>query len=186
MASDTPREKLVRTAKNYAVASLEKTQMTEDQLRRKLATKLARRFATEDGDEDPDRFVDVIDEVVRLCVDYSFIDDAAYAGRKAEAAVRKGQSSHRASMEMHAKGVPATLAAQALEDYDALLAALNYMRRKRSGPFTPPDETPERKQKRIAGFMRQGFSWSLWGTACAMTAEEAEDYLAGRSEDTSS
>jgi SOS response regulatory protein OraA/RecX len=89
-------------------------------------------------------------------------------------------------MEMHAKGVPATLAAQALEDYDALLAALNYMRRKRSGPFTPPDETPERKQKRIAGFMRQGFSWSLWGTACAMTAEEAEDYLAGRSEDTSS
>lgn len=171
------REKLLEVAKTYAKNALTAREMTSDQLRTRATAKLARRYPHPDYDLDPDMVASVVAEVEALCVSYSLIDDAAYVRRKASAAVRSGKSKRMSDMALKAKGIDGDTSREGLEGYDDIAAALNFMRKKKSGPFAGEEESPERRQKVMGAFLRGGFSYSLWGKVSAMDQAEAEDYL---------
>lgn len=175
------REKLLEVAKTYAKNALTAREMTSDQLRTRAAAKLARRFPSSDFDLDPDVVASVVEEVEKLCVSYSLIDDAAYVRRKASAAIRSGKSRRVSGMSLQSKGIDGETAREGLEGYDDMAAALNFLRKKKCGPFSAVEESDDRRRKVMGAFLRGGFSYSLWNKAVAMEAAEAEDYLASSS-----
>jgi regulatory protein len=177
--SNSPtREKMLEVAKTYAKNALTAREMTADQLRTRAAAKLARRFSSPDCELDPDIVASVVAEVVALCSSYSLIDDAAYVRRRASAAVRSGKSKRMSGMALQAKGIDAETARDGLDGFDDLAAALNFLRKKKSGPYAADEEDEVRRQKVMGAFLRAGFSYSLWNKARAMELDEVEEYLA--------
>jgi regulatory protein len=180
LVSERPtKEKLLEVAKAYAKNALTAREMTSDQLRTRMAAKLAKRFPAPQFELDPDMVAAVVEEVETLCRSYSLIDDSAYSTRKAAAGVRSGKSRRMTAVSLQIKGVDDETAAEGLADYDELAAALNFLRKKKSGPFAAFDEEPDKRQKAIAAFMRGGFSYSLWTKVSGMSPDEIEDYLSG-------
>jgi regulatory protein len=176
--SDQPsKEKMLEVAKTYAKNALTAREMTSDQLRTRMAAKLARRFPPPQFELDPDVVAAVVAEVEALCVSYSMIDDAGYSRRKSEAGVRAGKSKRMTAMSLQLKGIDEETARDGLSEYDDLAAALNFLRKKKAGPYTAADVDPEKTKKALGAFLRGGFSYSLWSKACAMSMEEAEEYL---------
>lgn len=178
--SDQPsREKLLEVAKTYAKNALTAREMTADQLRTRMAARLARRFPSPDYELDPDVVASVVGEVEALCQSYSMIDDAAYARRKASAGVRAGKSKRMSAMSLQVKGIDEVTAREELAEYDELMAALNFLRKKKAGPFAELDECLEKNNKALASFLRGGFSYSLWNKAIGMSREEVDEYVRG-------
>ena len=171
------REKLLEVAKTYARNALTAREMTVDQLRTRATAKLARRFSSTDYEIDPEVVASVVAEVVALCASYSLVDDEAYVRRKTSAGVRSGKSRQRSGFDLQVKGIERETADQGLEGYDEFAAALNFLRKKKSGPFSALEEPEDRRKKVMGAFLRGGFSYSLWNKASSMSAEEAEEYL---------
>jgi regulatory protein len=91
------------------------------------------------------------------------IDDAAFAERRAAAALRTGRSPAAARAALRAKGVAAGVADAATEaSADAVFAAaLILARKRRLGPFAPPGGDPDDPasiRRRLGTFARAGFS----------------------------
>lgn len=172
---------MLEVAKTYAKNVLTAREMTSDQLRTRMAAKLARRFPAPQFDLDPDAVAEVVAEVEALCQSYSLIDDAAYSRRKAWAGVRAGKSKRLTAMSLQLKGIDGETAREGLAEYDDLAAALNFLRKKKAGPFAGPDEDPVRRKKAMAAFLRGGFTFSLWSRASSMSEHEIEEYLANSS-----
>jgi SOS response regulatory protein OraA/RecX len=176
--SDQPtKEKMLEVAKTYAKNALSAREMTADQLRTRMAAKLARRFPAPQFELDPDLVAVVVGEVEALCQSYSMIDDAAYSRRRASAGVRAGKSKRMTAMSLKIKGIDGETAQEGLAEYDDLAAALNFLRKKKSGPFAGPDEDMEKRKKALSAFLRGGFTFSLWNKASRMTEDEVEEYL---------
>ena len=176
--SDQPTKgKLLEVAKTYAKNALTAREMTSDQLRTRMAAKLARRFPAPQFELDPDVVADVVSEVEALCQSYSMIDDAAYSRRKASAGVRAGKSKRMTAMTLQIKGIDGETAQEGLAEYDDLAAALNFLRKKKTGPFAGPDEDTEKRKKALAAFFRGGFTFSLWNKASSMSEDEIEECL---------
>ncbi|MBY3433828.1 hypothetical protein HFN89_06660 [Rhizobium laguerreae] len=176
--SDQPsKEKMLEVAKTYAKNALTAREMTSDQLRTRMAAKLARRFPAPQFELDADVVAAVVEEVEALCVSYSMIDDAGYSRRKSEAGVRAGKSKRMTAMSLQIKGIDDETAREGLAAYDDLAAALNFLRKKKAGPFGSHDVDPEKAKKILGAFLRAGFSYSLWNKVSAMSMEEVEDYL---------
>ncbi|MCV9964642.1 RecX family transcriptional regulator [Pararhizobium sp. BT-229] len=178
MSEGPSKEKMLEVAKTYAKNALTAREMTSDQLRTRMAAKLARRFPAPQFELDPDVVAAVVEEVEELCRSYSMIDDTAYSSRKAAAGVRAGKSKRMTAMSLKLKGIDGETAQDGLSDYDDLAAALNFLRKKKSGPFASSGEDPEKRKKALASFLRGGFAYSLWNRASAMTLDEIEEYLA--------
>jgi regulatory protein len=166
---------MLETAKSYAVNALGARAMTEARLARKIADRLSSRF----GEEDPDGEValEIVPEVVALCRDYSLVDDASFAEMKVSSGVRRGKSRRAAAADMRAKGVSAAEVEVALAGYDGLAAALNYLKRRRAGPFAREGEDDHGREKALAAFLRNGFSYDTWKTVASMEPEEIEELL---------
>jgi SOS response regulatory protein OraA/RecX len=169
---------MLEVAKTYARNALTAREMTSDQLRTRTAAKLARRFAGPEIELDPEMVESVVSEVEALCVSYSLIDDAAYVRRRASAAVRSGKSKRMSGMALQAKGIDAETARESLEAFDDLAAALNFLRKKKSGPYAGEGEDDARREKVMGAFLRAGFSYSLWSKARSMSLEEVDEHLA--------
>ncbi len=168
---------MLEVAKTYAKNALTAREMTSDQLRTRMAAKLGRRFPAPQFELDPDIVEGVVREVEALCQSYSMIDDAAYSRRKASAGVRAGKSKRMTAMSLQIKGIDGETAQEGLAEYDDLAAALNFLRKKKSGPFAGPDQDMEKRRKALAAFLRGGFNFSLWNKASGMSEDEIEEYL---------
>ena len=168
---------MLEIAKTYAKNALTAREMTVDQLRTRATAKLSRRYPSPQYELDHDAVASVVSEVVALCASYSLVNDEAYVRRRAAAAVRSGKSRRMSGMSLQAKGIEREMAQEGLENYDDLAAALNFLRRKKSGPYAVMEEPEERLRKTMGSFLRGGFSYSVWIKAVAMSGDEAEDYL---------
>jgi len=177
VATKTLRERMLEVAKSYAKNALTARAMTEARISRKIADRLRDRFGKGEDELEPALVAEVVAEVVDLCRSYAMVDDAAYAGHKAESGIRRGKSRRATAMDMQHKGLAAPQVAEALEDYDSLAAALNYMRRKKAGPYAPGDQPQDKKDKAFASFLRNGFSFDLWRRAGSMEPDEIDEYL---------
>lgn len=110
------------------------------------------------------------------------VDDAAFAAARARRLARAGRSAPAIAAHLAAKGAGAAAdeaIGSALPDPDAqLAAALIAARKRRIGPFGPPDAPPEARQKALAALARAGFSRAVAEAALALGADEAEARIA--------
>lgn len=168
-----------------AAAHLARFAATEAGLKRVLARRIDRwaRAAEAEGQPDVARRAAeakaAIAEVAQRLVVGGAVDDAAFAESRARRLLRTGRSRRATLAHLREKGVDATTAAAALPEGEAveIAAALAFCRRRRIGPFGPPDPPPEARLKALGALARAGFGRDVAGRALRMASEEAEARL---------
>jgi regulatory protein len=123
----------------------------------------------------------LIDAIVTRYRESGLLDDAAYAAGRVESLHRRGGSLRAIRARLAAKGVPATVAADAvsgLRDTAAdpdLAAACAFARRRRLGPFR---RAAADRQRELAAFARAGFSRRVAEAVLGCADVEAVEALA--------
>ncbi|MBE7212038.1 MAG: RecX family transcriptional regulator [Gluconacetobacter diazotrophicus] len=115
------------------------------------------------------------------------LDDAAFAAGRARSLNRSGRSRRAIGAHLMQQGVGAELAQEALPERGAeadaaeLAAAVMQARRRRVGPFAPPDlpddESGERRHRALAALARAGFGRDVAERALDLDPEAAEDMV---------
>jgi regulatory protein len=94
-----------------------------------------------------------------------YVDDARFAEAKAASLHRRGTSPRMIRALLAAKGVDADTATAGLAALDAedleLAAAVNLARRRRLGPFRPPETRAAWRERDTATLARAGFAWEV-------------------------
>ncbi|MCJ2014241.1 regulatory protein RecX [Methylobacterium sp. J-076] len=154
---------LERAALDY----LQRYSASTDMLRRTLARRVEKRARARG--EEASAFADMVEATVARAVSAGLVDDARFAEGRLAALRRRGTSRRAASAKLAAKGVPrevveaameAEREAQTGEDGEAK-AAWAYAKRRRLGPYRPPDKRAETRERDLGSLARQGFSYGL-------------------------
>ena len=129
-----------------------------------------------------------IERIVTNLVATGVIDDRAYAEMRAASLVRAGRSRARIKATLQQKRVEPAALAGALEQLQEdqpnadLVAAVNFARRRRLGPYAAGDRAA-RRLKDMAALARAGFSSAI--ARRVVDAEDIEALTAQLEEDTS-
>jgi len=101
--------------------------------------------------------------LAREFADLGYVDDAALAGAKSRASVRKGHGTRRLSQDLHHAGISEDDAREALEEADenAWAAADNFARKRRIGPYADEQADKDKRRKQFAAFMRAGHDFDV-------------------------
>lgn len=107
------------------------------------------------------------------------VDDAAFAASRARSLTRAGRSRRAVVAHLAQRGVATEiLEATAQQDPQAeLAAALLVARKRRVGPFGPPDPDAPARHKALGMLARAGFSQDTARRALAMDKAEAEERI---------
>jgi regulatory protein len=173
-ARKLPRRITPQSLENAALHYLERFATSSANLRRVLLRKVAR-AATAHGD-DPAEGATLVETLVARYVASGLLDDRAYAANKAASLQRRGTSRHGIRGRLTMKGLGRDLIEETLETMTEegsggdLAAACALARRRRLGPYRPPDERAARRTKDLATFARAGF-----GSAVAYQVLNADD-----------
>lgn len=126
----------------------------------KLATYLTRKIRERDWDGD--RLTDVA-ALVEQFVELGYIDDAQFAEARSRSFVRRGFGERRLNEDLRASGIGEQDATSAKEHMveSAFIAAENFARRKRIGPFASEVVSPEKRQKQLQAFLRAGHGFEV-------------------------
>jgi len=106
-----------------------------------------------------------VDAIIAKLVERRLIDDAAYARARANSLHRSGASRRKIAGMLQQKGVGRSEIAAALAALEAeyansdLVAAYNYARRRRFGPYRLPEAREERRERDLAALARAGFGY---------------------------
>jgi regulatory protein len=183
----TPPRPTEASLHEAALAHLARFAATRAGLLRVLANRIAR-WAHVSGltDEERDEAVTTAraaaEAVVARLVAAGAVDDAAFAAARARRLARAGRSGAAIAAHLAGKGAAAAASAaiaDALPDAEAeLAAALIAARKRRIGPYGPPDPPEEARRKALAALARAGFGRAVVEQALAMDAEEAEARIA--------
>lgn len=109
----------------------------------------------------------LVDELVARYLRSGLLDDVAYAEAKARSLHRRGASLRAirhglASRGVDAETVQAGVGSLIAESPDPdKLAAIALARRRRIGPFRPPEQRPMHRTRDLAAMARAGFSYDL-------------------------
>lgn len=144
-----------------ALAYLERFASSADNLRRVLTRKVERRCRLRE--EEPEPFLPLVDDVVRLIVASGLVDDRRYAEARTASLRRRGGSARLIVAKLAAKGVEREVAAAALAgdtDADERAAAKALARRRRFGLYRTRDRAVHR-DKDLAALVRAGFNYGL-------------------------
>lgn len=126
----------------------------------KLATYLTRKIRERGWDGD--RRTDVA-ALVEQFVELGYIDDAQFAEARSRSFVRRGFGERRLNEDLRASGIGEKEAASAKEHMveSVFIAAENFARRKRIGPFASEVASPEKRQKQLQAFLRAGHGFEV-------------------------
>ena len=127
-------------------------------------------------------------DVVQKCIRYGYVNDRSYAEQRAELMLRRGKPPRAIRQDLNHKGIAsdtieAVLAHLAEENSEGSekVAAANYIRRRRFGPFRralPSEEAVQAKlEKEIATMARGGFGYSLAKELLLMDEESLMEIL---------
>ncbi len=106
-----------------------------------------------------------VDEIIAKLLERRLLDDAAYARGRANSLHRAGASRRKIAGTLTQKGVgrdDVEAALSAIDDeYEdsEMVAAANYARRRRLGPFRAPEARDERRERDLASLARAGFGY---------------------------
>lgn len=148
---------------NAALHYLERFAASSAGLRRVLLRKVDRSVAHWGG-ERADHLA-AVDAVIVKLTGLGYLNDQAFAEMKTRALHRQGKGSRAIRATLAAKGVASEQAEQAMEtlteehaDPD-LAAAVKLARKRRLGPFRPPEKRAETRAKDMASLARSGFDF---------------------------
>jgi regulatory protein len=154
-----------RYLQNAATFYLERYPTTADGLRRVLMRRVRRAEAAEAPVMDD--VAQAIEAIVARFVASGVIDDAAFAQTKARALHRRGVSTRMTRHRLRLAGVEQETLDKALVSLDQELAtdpqsrerraAIALARRRRLGPFRPPDQRRQNRLRDLAALARAGF-----------------------------
>ena len=120
-----------------------------------------------------------MERVVAQLVAAGLLDDRAYAAAMTRAWHRRGASAKAIRAKLMAKGVTPDLAEASVSalrrdssDPD-LAAAVAYVRRRRLGPYRPPERRAALRERDLAALARAGFCYDL--AQRVIEAAEPED-----------
>jgi len=176
--AEPPRRKRARnvTAKsleNAAIHYLQRFSASSANLRRVLLRRIERaRRAEAKIAPDAEK---AIDEIIAKLQRLNLLNDAAFAAGKAAALRRRGSSRRIIGGKLKLAGIDTEGIDAAIEAADAelapiteedgpdaeLRAALRLAQRRRLGPYRPPAERAERRQRDLASLARAGFSLDI-------------------------
>lgn len=118
-------------------------------------------------------------EVVQALVTAGALDDQTFAAARSRRLVRAGSSRRAVMAHLAAKGVDSETANAALPSAEAeFLAAIAFVRRRRLGPFRPPDADPVDPMRELATLGRAGFPRDIAERALRLEPDEAAELLA--------
>jgi regulatory protein len=141
--------------KELALAYVARFATTAVKLERYLARKLRERGW--EGERAPD-----VHAVAARMAELGYIDDAAWAGAKSNALLRKGLGAKRIAQTLNEAGVSEGIRRDLAPGRAARRrAALDFARRKRLGPFDAHDADPARREKQLAALLRAGHGFDL-------------------------
>lgn len=176
---------------NAALAHLARYAATEAGLRRVLGNRI-RRWAreAEAAGQDPDEVAAELRAALARAaaiagrlVQAGAVDDAGFAQARARRLMGGGRSARATLAHLAAKGVDGETARAAIgqEDVpDEATAAVILCRKRRIGPFGPPEPDPLLRRKWLAVLARAGFAGDVAQRALRLEREAAEELLAAR------
>jgi regulatory protein len=126
----------------------------------KLGTYLARKIRERGWDGD--RRIDVA-ALVEQFAELGYINDAQFAEARSRSFVRRGYGERRLNEDLRSCGIGEADAVPAKEHMteSSFVAAENFARRKRLGPFASEAAPPEKRQKQLQAFMRAGHGFEI-------------------------
>ena len=128
---------------------------------------------------------EVVEWLTELVARYQasgLLDDARFAKNLAAQLARRGKSARAISQKLAVRGVANELAGELMatrrrdEPEAELEAARAYVRKRRLGPFRPPEERQQLRHKDLASLARQGFSFDIARQALG-SSDSSEDEL---------
>lgn len=160
-----PRRVTPQYLENAALHYLERFASSAENLRRVLMRKVDRSVHAHGTDRDEAAgWVDALVERYRAS---GLLDDTAYADLRAGSLHRRGASTRAIREKLAAKGVARDAVDAALERLDAdtegsldRAAAVAFARRRRLGPFRPPDQRAGHRDRDLAALGRAGFDYA--------------------------
>lgn len=161
-----PRKATPKSLENAAIHYLERFSTSRANLKRVLMNRVAR--SAKAHGTDPNEGLGWIETLLDKLEGLGYLNDKAYAETKAESMNRRGKPTNQVRWALKLKGVDQDTAEGALsklsdetEGEPDRAAALSYARKKRLGPFRPPDLREEHRAKDIQTLARAGFGWDL-------------------------
>ncbi|MDX9862653.1 MAG: RecX family transcriptional regulator [Rhodospirillales bacterium] len=160
-----PRKVTPTYLENAALFYLQRFATSSENLRRVLMRKVERsaRFHGTDPAEGA-RWVDAL--IARFLAS-RLLDDALYAESRATSLRRRGASRRTIALSLRQKGVEgeiiegALAAADETEEAPELAAAARLARKRRLGPYRPPESRRDHRERDLAALARAGFSYDV-------------------------
>lgn len=164
--SRPPRRISKASLENAALFYLERFSATAQGLRRVLMRRVMRAAAV--FGDDPAEGATLVDDLIRRYQASGLLDDRRYAEGKGQSLLRRGRSAKAIRQDLARRGVAPALIEDALaglaNDLDCEPGALDraaaeaYVRRRRLGPFRPPEARALYRDRDMAALGRAGFS----------------------------
>ena len=175
-----PRKISAQYLRNAALFYLQRFSSSSENLRNVLMRKVRRSALVHDTDLEECAIW--VDDIIQRYQETGLLDDAAYAQAKARALRDRGNSNKSIRMKLMSKGIPAMAVDEALNvvaDRDGsaeMDAAVSFARRRKIGPFGPPETREERRGKGLAAMARAGFTYDM--ALKIIDAESDEPFIA--------
>lgn len=131
-------------------------------------------------DQDYDECAAMVDALTAKFIETGLLNDEVYTRGAVTSLRRQGKSKRAILDKMRTKGVQHNLTEKNLKDVDSnntpegmdpeLFAALIFARRKKIGPYSRDQDTPQ--EKMLGRMARAGFSYEISQKVLAMSAED--------------
>jgi regulatory protein len=144
-----------QTLTAIAVRYVERFQTSRARLLRLLGQKLRQR-GWADGQPPPD-----LGAIADRMVELGYVDDAAFAEARTRGLTRRGLGAGRVRTTLSAYGIDRETSSAALAGHDPVVAAIDFARRKRLGPFGPPVTDPKLRNRQMGAMARAGHPQAL-------------------------
>jgi regulatory protein len=160
-----PRKVTGKSLERAALFYLERFATSAENLRRVLMRRVERSVHFHGTDREAGAAL--IDDLVVRYLASGLLDDRAYAEGRVRTMRRRGSSARLIRLKLRQKGVADDVVAGALAEHaedmtdPEAAAAAALARRRRLGPFRPPAEREEKREKDLAALARAGFSYDM-------------------------
>ncbi len=181
-----PRKTTARYLENSALHHLGRFSSSAGNLRRILMRKVEKSARAHGTDRDDGAAL--VAALIERFERSGLLDDGDYAKARAVSLLRRGRSARAIRADLAAKGVARAEIDAALEGLSEesaapeLAAAITHARRRRLGPYRPPADRAERRERDLASLARAGFDYATARRIIEAEGPDALEALSGADE----
>lgn len=180
-----PRKITATYLHNSGLYYLQRFAASSNQFRRVMQRKIDNSCRTH-TEQDPEECKKLLDTLIETFQRTGLLNDEMYATGAIRSLRQRGMSTRAIMAKMTVKGVPSDLIQKTLEEIDSireidpnLRGAIKYARRRRIGPYLPPDKVIDEAMtnKHMSGMARAGFDFETARRVLKMNKEDAENLI---------